>query len=427
MLLHIGVSSAQDRAELHVVFEGVRSSEGTIRAVLCADRETFMRGCVSATASASAEMGATSLSFVELEPGRYALAAWHDENDNGRVEIPQEGFAYGNNAAFPPEFDASSFDVSGIVNTRETFVYVLDTPMESAVGTEVTYASESAAIQVGEGGLVAEFYLPEGIDVPVPGVIALSGSDGDPHYARLLGRRLVDHGFALLSLSYWRAPGLPSSLEEIPLEYFHDAVDWLRDSDRIDAERIAVIGWSKGAEAALLIASQNAYIKAVVASSPSFVVWQGINFSDPSSIKSSWSNLGEPVPFLALDVARNDTGFMEAYNSAIATLSSNPAAIIPVERINGPILLLSGSDDRLWPAAEMAGRIELRLESMGFAHPVLHRSYEGAGHAVYVGGSTDPGGFAAMRGVFGGTPQADELAWKDSWEQVLSFFNEHLD
>ncbi|MEO0900275.1 MAG: acyl-CoA thioester hydrolase/BAAT C-terminal domain-containing protein, partial [Bacteroidota bacterium] len=38
-----------------------------------------------------------------------------------------------------------------------------------------------------------------------------------------------------------------------------------------------------------------------------------------------------------------------------------PSAVIPVEKIAGPILLLSGRDDQVWPSATMSDMMEERL------------------------------------------------------------------
>ncbi len=42
------------------------------------------------------------------------------------------------------------------------------------------------------------------------------------------------------------------------------------------------------------------------------------------------------------------------------------AADIPVERIAGPILAVTGDDDRMWPAAALIERARRRAEAHGF-------------------------------------------------------------
>jgi uncharacterized protein (DUF2141 family) len=57
--------------------------------------------------------------FTDLAPGRYAIAAYHDENSNhefdqGLFGIPMEDYAFSNNTRnflTPPSFDESAFTV----------------------------------------------------------------------------------------------------------------------------------------------------------------------------------------------------------------------------------------------------------------------------------------------------------------------------
>ena len=93
---------------------------------------------------------------------------------------------------------------------------------------------------------------------------------------------------------------LPARLEGIPLEYFRSAIEWLRSQPSVEPSKIGVVGTSKGGEAALLVSATYREICAVVAYSPSHVVFQGINeaWSDASASKSSWTLDGKPVPFV---------------------------------------------------------------------------------------------------------------------------------
>lgn len=79
-----------------------------------------------------------------------------------------------------------------------------------------------------------------------------------------------------MTLSYLNDPGTFPSIEQIPLEYFEKAIAWMQHSDKMRQDGIAIFGASKGAEAALLLGSRDPAIKAVIAMSPSNVVWQGL-------------------------------------------------------------------------------------------------------------------------------------------------------
>ncbi len=91
---------------------------------------------------------------------------------------------------------------------------------------------------------------------------------------------LASEGLAALALAYFGIDRLPHELVEIPLEYFEKAIAWLRAQPGVDAERVAVVGNSKGGELALLLgATYPEDVKAIVGYSPSAVVWQGIAFN----------------------------------------------------------------------------------------------------------------------------------------------------
>jgi acetyl esterase/lipase len=89
----------------------------------------------------------------------------------------------------------------------------------------------------------------------VPGVLALGGSDGGiPTY---LLRLLAAERCACLALAYHGTPKTQPNLIEVPLERIERALRWLRDHARVAPHdgRVAVVGASKGAELALVLAA----------------------------------------------------------------------------------------------------------------------------------------------------------------------------
>lgn len=50
--------------------------------------------------------------------------------------------------------------------------------------------------------------------------------------------------------------------------------------------------------------------------------------------------------------------------------------------ISGPIMLVSGTDDQVWPSSTMANLAMERLRKKGFAQMAEHLKYEGAGHFI---------------------------------------------
>ena len=92
------------------------------------------------------------------------------------------------------------------------------------------------------------------------------------------------------------------------------------------------------------------------------------------------------------------------------------AATIPVEQIAAPILLISGTDDQLWPSTTLAELAMSRLGESGRPYHDMHLSYEGAGHLA-----GRPAGPAAgsQRYALGGTATDDLASHEDAWPQVL--------
>ena len=108
--------------ELAIDVHGVRSGDGRVYLAVHgpATRDTFPSGeAVVEGLRAPARAGTMRFVFQDLAPGRYALSAFHDENDNGELDtnlmgIPSEGYGFGNDAsaAFgPPSFEAAAVDV----------------------------------------------------------------------------------------------------------------------------------------------------------------------------------------------------------------------------------------------------------------------------------------------------------------------------
>jgi dienelactone hydrolase len=281
-------------------------------------------------------------------------------------------------------------------------------------------------------GLVGAYYRPAGTG-PFAAVITLGGSEGGLSEGR--AGLLASHGYAALALAYFGIGALPAELYEIPLEYFGQAIHWLQAQDSVRADRLAVMGTSRGGEAALLIGSVYPEVRAVVAYVPSSVVWGG--FGKTPQVRSAWSYQGSPVPFVTPSGTRVNADLALVGTPGFLAGLRNPAverATIAVERINGPVLLASGQDDQLWPSTEFSDRVMERLRAYGHAFADRHLSYPEAGHDVGRGvpnlalvdlTTTNPTNGA--RYAHGGTLAGTARALEDSWPRVLQFLHDALD
>jgi dienelactone hydrolase len=283
-------------------------------------------------------------------------------------------------------------------------------------------------------GLVGFLYYPaEG--GPFPGVIILGGSNGGLY--EWLARAFASNGFAALTLAYFQYPNLPDELVEIPVEYFERATAWMKAQPKVGAGQLGLAGGSKGGELALLLASRIHDFQAVVAWTPGAHVWEGLSqkfFSPDYQPVSSWSLGGRPLPFMPFKASPEDKekekkGELASYvKFHLDSLTQTDPAIvektaIPVEKIQAPILLVSGTDDQTWPAGEFCAAIVLRLKKAGSPYEAKHLVNEKGGHQSFL-----PYLITANRGgISGGSPQADARGGYRSWAETMAFLHRYLD
>jgi dienelactone hydrolase len=288
---------------------------------------------------------------------------------------------------------------------------------------------------IDDSGVHAHLFLPdEEPGVRHPMVVTLTGSEGG--YDDLHAAMLASSGYAALAVAYFGSPGTPPELFEIPVETVERAVQWASRQPNIDPERIGVIGASKGAELALLSASLIPEIGAVVANAATDAVGQGIDQRGQSRPTSSWTWRGKPLPFIRQVPPPEFTAQFSQHGppyrlrilheASRRDTASLHAAQIAVERINGPVLLISGEDDQLGPTVEATESIVARLAQHSFSHPVQHLRYAQAGHQILLPflptRPRNSGQFWAMGGTAEGYARAD----LDSWTRTLAFFRQYL-
>lgn len=292
------------------------------------------------------------------------------------------------------------------------------------------------ARKVEEQGVIGEFYQAAGRKSPV--VITLSGAEGGYAGASSLAALLASHGISALALGYFGLPGLPSALNHIPLETVERAITWLQQQAGLDLERLGILGVAKGGELALLAASTFPQIRAVVGLTPSGVLLAGLQDSFAWKSAPSWTYRGKPLPYVPFKVTpgfvlsalgaairRKPIPLIGAYQASLQNEEAVARATIPVERINGPVLLVTGEDDQIWPAPRLARQVIDRLKALRHPYPIRQISYPGVGHTIplpYVPSVPGPGAGLALTG----DPEADAAAGADAWQQVLAFYTENL-
>jgi dienelactone hydrolase len=296
-----------------------------------------------------------------------------------------------------------------------------------------------------DGRLRGTLFAP-GDAIDRPGVIVIGGSDGGDLYT-FVAALLAAHGMVALSLAYFGHDDLPKELIAIPVEYFVEAVRWLNSRPEVGTSQVAVLGFSRGAEAALLTGATCPDVRAIVALVPGTLTGGGISGSDPSAMaKAAWTLDGKPLPLLPpswdpqsmqeLQEAFSTGKPFAARRGILAGLESAGARVdevaIRVEQIHGPILLMSGEDDQLWPSSRFCEIAEQRLTAAKFPYSFEHRRYPDAGHFACLPPNLPAATAAARHPVvpmslaFGGTPRGNAAASADLWPRIVTFLREHL-
>ncbi|MFH8347771.1 acyl-CoA thioesterase/bile acid-CoA:amino acid N-acyltransferase family protein [Streptomyces sp. NPDC018045] len=233
-------------------------------------------------------------------------------------------------------------------------------------------------------------FLPSGRGLRRAPVLLLGGSEGglaNETAAALLASR----GHPALALCYFGCEGRPKNLAGIPLEYFATAARLVRDQPRADPRRLAVIGVSRGSEAAQMLAQYYPdLVHDAVAYMPSRDTWDAYHPDCLSCGRghAAWTHRGKALRL----------------------------APIPLDRVRGTVLAIGGGDDRLWNSLASARSIARERNAAGRQHRAL--LYPKAGHAAaffpYLPSAVEGDGRP-----LGGTRAADAHAKAESWPQVL--------
>ncbi len=265
--------------------------------------------------------------------------------------------------------------------------------------------TSAGAHTVAGWGFYGQFFPPR--EVPAgqrrPAVLIIGGSQGGLS-STLLAAALAGHGYPAVDIAYFAAPGLPASLSDIPLEYFARALRWLRRQPQVDPAHLLTLGISFGSEAALLMgAHYPGLVHGVIAAVPG-----GVTTSPcPHCDYPVWTLHGRPLPF---------TTQFDTPDPAGAA-----AAVIPVERIAGPVFLVCGGADKTWDSCGYARAIMSRLAAHHDRCPHELAAYPAAGHAVGYLVPYLPGAGVAALGDAGASAEANPSATAAMWPRLLQF------
>lgn len=236
------------------------------------------------------------------------------------------------------------------------------------------------------GKMDTHLYLSDGAKQPL--IVGFGGGSGGNDWERNYLKAKRDSiralGYAVLAIGYFNTEGAPSSLDRISLNAIADTIlNIARRTPQIDTARIILMGASKGGELILNLASRYPCFKGAIALSTSNVSFPALTISANTS---SWMYNDQevtyvPAPFKTIWPALKGD-LMGAFSIMLEDREAVTQAEIEVEKINGPILILSADMDEQWPAKKMSEQLVTRLKRKNFAH-----RYE---HVVVVGTHIEP-------------------------------------
>ncbi|KAG7324009.1 hypothetical protein KOW79_012025 [Hemibagrus wyckioides] len=248
------------------------------------------------------------------------------------------------------------------------------TPLASVVAERWYLAPGVQRVDVTEKGLKGTLFIPPGPG-PFPAVLDLWGGGGG--LVEYRSGLLASRGYAALSLEYCDHKDEVGKPRNVGIEYFEAAINLLRQHPQVCPERVAILGLSYGA-------------------------------------------------FLSMHMA--------AYSSVIKPSCIVCISLSHVGRIKCPILLIVGEDDQSCPASESADDMKRMMERGGNSHLLTILSYPGAGHLIeppYTPHCQASNFMLAETTskvliLWGGHTKAHSQAQEDSWNKILSFFEQYL-
>ena len=243
-------------------------------------------------------------------------------------------------------------------------------------------------------GFYGQLAIPAKNRFPGKAIIAVGGGDGCFGSTKHVVDVLARNGVTAMAVAYWNQPGLRTTVTRVPLEIGATAARWLKDRGY---EQIGMWGLSKGAEFALLCGCHfTDLISFVVAVSPSAVVTQGFQMTNWTHLLpkllpcSPWTLGGEDIPYVHAPGANWRVVGQSLKSRTVAVWPTYEGVLersqeenrIPVEKIQGPILLLASDRDDIWQSRQFSEAILQRLKEKNFSYPVQYHHYAYGSHML---------------------------------------------
>ena len=281
-------------------------------------------------------------------------------------------------------------------------------------------------------GFVGDFFYTD--DPRNKTLIWLGGSGSNLAINSLVAAPLASHGFNVLSVAYFGEDGLPAKLSRVPLEMFDSVFAWLAGNPLMAGKEIQILGMSKGAELALLLASRNQCITRMAVWAPHAYCFQGIAYKD----ESSWTYQGKDLPYIQLKnrwviaemlrcmVQNKPFGFTPIFRKGVEKAKNREAARIKVENSHADLMLFTSTECGMWNTYDGCIEINKTLQECHYPHSYDLVVYQDAGEP-YLVPYVIPVGITCVQMMprlvlsTGGTLAGNAHARADAWEKTITF------
>uniref|UniRef100_A0A8D3CIR7 Acyl-coenzyme A thioesterase 1-like n=1 Tax=Scophthalmus maximus TaxID=52904 RepID=A0A8D3CIR7_SCOMX len=234
---------------------------------------------------------------------------------------------------------------------------------------------------VKEGNVRGVLFTPPG-GGPFPAVLDLYTLGGGLSEKR--ASLLASRGFVVLTVALYGHDDMPKNIKEVHLDYFEEAIRFLKKQDKVGSKGVGVISLSKSGDLALSIASFLPDVEATV--------W----------INGCSANTVFPLYYKKKLI--------------LPPINENKATVVPIERAKGRFLFVAAEDDLNWDSKAYVDEMVERLQRHGKENfeSVI---YPGAGHYL------EPPYGPNCPSSFHGAHAAAEV---HLWKKIQEFFRTHL-
>lgn len=260
---------------------------------------------------------------------------------------------------------------------------------QASVRVERTFKTLDIKSQKIADGFVGELFYADDPDRKT--IVWLVGSGGGLGVNSLVSAPLASHGFNVLSLPFFGEKGLPAQLSRVPLEYFEKAFAWLSKNPITSGKEVWILGMSKGAELALILASRHPFITRVVLWAPHAYCFQGIAFKN----ESSRTYTGEDLPYIRLRnywvfanmlngfIKNEPFEFASVYKKGVAVAKNKETARIKVEDAHADLLLFTSKQCGMWIPMMAAFKSWIRCANVTILIPTISSFMRMRGNRIW--------------------------------------------